>query len=84
MAKLAFKIEFPSNPEGFAHRVRNFAEDLHVKLGRANLGSVRDIDKITDGAEVEVHAKRFLGEVREQIHKTLVRHNFADAVVHKV
>jgi hypothetical protein len=84
MAKFAFKIDFPNRPNGFVHRLQNFAEDLHLKLARPGFGSVRDIDSITECAEVEVNAKRFLGEVAEQIHKALVRHNFADAIVHKL
>jgi hypothetical protein len=84
MAKLAFTIDFPNKPNGFQHRLLNFAEDLHLKIARPGFGSVRDIDSITDCAEVEVAAKRFLGEVSEQIHKALVRHNFADAIVHKL
>lgn len=75
---------FPNKPNGFVHRLQNFAEDLYLKIARPGLGSVRDIDSIIDCAEVEVNAKRFLGKVSEQIHKALVRHNFADAIVYKV
>ena len=84
MGKIAFKIDFPNEPNGFIPRLQNFAEDLHLKLARPGFVSVRDIDSITECAEVEVNAKRFLGEVSDRVHMTLVRHNFTHASVHKV
>ncbi len=77
-AKKTIIIEFPTNTnDALTHQVRNFGEDLCLRLEEENLGDmggIRTVDRATDKLIVRVSHTRKVGTVRKLVEKILKQH----------
>ena len=75
-------IRFPADRDDvYAHRVRNFAEDLYRQIQLTGMGTVADIDRAIDVVTVLVGTARHFGAVQGVIRKALQRHKFEHEAV---
>lgn len=81
MHRITIQFPLPQTPD-LIHRVRNFAEDLYHKIEVAGMGTVPDIDGVTDQISIEIAQTRHIGVVATIVNKERHRHGFeTDAVV---
>ena len=83
MANAAFSIRFEMPGDGASiARVRDFGEELSLRMRKQNVGDVSDPDTAIDVLTVSLSSPRHLGPVRMLIRKTLTKHRLdAHAVV---
>jgi hypothetical protein len=83
MTNAAFSIRFDMPVDGMSiARVRDFGEELSLRMRQQNLGDVGNPDSAIDDLTVSLSSPRHLGLVRTLIRKTLAKHRLdAHAVV---
>jgi hypothetical protein len=83
MTNAAFSIRFDMPVDGMSiARVRDFGEELSLRMRQQNLGDVSNPDSAIDDLTVSLSSPRHLGLARTLIRKTLAKHRLdAHAVV---
>jgi hypothetical protein len=68
-------------PSSFIHRLRNFAEELHLDLHRHGYGSVPNMDSAIDEVIVLVTSKRYFGNALTRARALLKHHHLDDDAI---
>ena len=79
----AFTIRFGMPGDGMSvSRIRDFGEELALRMREQNLGGVGNLDTAIDDLSISISSPRHLGAARTLIRKTLAKHHLdAHAVV---